>query len=322
MYVELEFIDKQFTSKLRVGTDCSGIEAPIQALRQLKIPFKHIFSSEIDKYCIQSIKANYHPEIIFGDKDGPYPEGDITKRDIADVPDIDLYVCGFPCQPFSTAGKKKGFQDKRGNVFWACLEVIETKKPKYFILENVKGLLGHDKENKKDKYGRTWTVIWNALQDLEGFNVQWKVLNTRDYGIPQNRERVFIVGIREDVDTQFTWPEKLPMKDLRDFVDWEDNNKNNTSDIRKKHIEKEKGKIFTDLSFINWGSASANLYCSCLNTLNAIWCIVKYRYANYKELLWLQGFPIIKKVVSNTQIKKQIGNSMSVNVLVEIIKIL
>ena len=86
---------------LRVGTDCSGIEAPIQALLQLKIPFRHVFSSDIDKYCIQSIKANYNPEIIFGDKDGAFPEGDITKRNIKDVPDIDLYVCGFPCQSFS-----------------------------------------------------------------------------------------------------------------------------------------------------------------------------------------------------------------------------
>ena len=132
----LEFIDEPFYSKLRVGTDCSGIEAPIQALRQLKIPFKHIFSSDIDKYCIQSIKANYDPEIIFGDKDGPYPNGDITTRNIDDVPDIDLYVCGFPCQPFSQAGQRKGFEDKRGNVFWSCLEVIERKQPKYFILEN------------------------------------------------------------------------------------------------------------------------------------------------------------------------------------------
>ena len=193
----LEFIDEPFTSKLRVGTDCSGIEAPIQALRQLKIPFQHVFSSEIDKYCIQSIKANYHPEILFGDPDGPYPNGNITQRDINTVPDIDLYVCGFQCQPFSQAGKRKGFEDKRGNVFWSCLEVIKKKQPKYFILENVKGLLSHDrpKDSKRGEYGKTWKTIWKEIKKMENYDykIQWKVLNTKDYGIPQNRERIFIV---------------------------------------------------------------------------------------------------------------------------------
>ena len=94
---------------LRVGTDCSGIEAPIMALKQLKIPFYHEFSSEIDKHCIASIKANYKPKIIFGD---------IKKRKIKDVPDIDLYVCGFPCQPFSMAGERNGIEDSRGTIFY------------------------------------------------------------------------------------------------------------------------------------------------------------------------------------------------------------
>jgi site-specific DNA-cytosine methylase len=103
---KLEFIDEPFSYKLRVGTDCSGIEAPIQALRQLQIPFNHVFSSDIDKFVIQSIKANYHPGILYGDPDGPYPNGDITKRDVNTIPDIDLYIAGFPCQPFSTAGSR------------------------------------------------------------------------------------------------------------------------------------------------------------------------------------------------------------------------
>ena len=174
---------------LRVGTDCSVIEAPIQALIQLEIPFKHVFSSEIDKYCIQSIKANYNPEILFGDKEGPFPEGDITKRNIEDVPDIDLYICGFPCQPFSTSGKRKGLEDKRGNVFWSCLEVIKARKPKYFIFENVRGILSHDK-------GNTWKVILKELNNLNiyGYTISWETLNTKDFGIPHNRPRVYIVG--------------------------------------------------------------------------------------------------------------------------------
>lgn len=117
---------------IRVGTDCSGIEAPIQALKQLGIPHKHVFSCEIDKYARESILANYKPEILFTD---------MTKRKTKDTPDIDLYVCGFPCQSFSMAGLREGVDDPRGTIFWQCLKVIKHKLPRVFILENVKGLL-------------------------------------------------------------------------------------------------------------------------------------------------------------------------------------
>lgn len=296
---------------LKVGTDCSGIEAPIEALKQLKIPFRHVFSSEIDKYCIQSIKANYNPEIIFGDKNGAFPEGDITKRNIKDVPDIDLYVCGFPCQPFSSAGERKGLDDDRGTVFFSCLEVIKKKQPKYFILENVKGLLSHDK-------GNTFEIIWKNLLKLEkdGYKIKWKILNTRDYGIPQNRERLFIVGCK---NKDFVWPVKKKMKNLKDFVDWKDIIKYDKKTI--KNIPKN--SIFIDLNFFREHDTYPNAYrwSPCLNTQNGLWNVPIHRFANVKERLNLQGFPkTFKKVVSKTQINKQIGNSMSVNVLKEIMK--
>ena len=224
---------------LRVGTDCSGIEAPIQALKKLRIPFRHIFSSEIDKFCIQSIKANYNPDIIFGHKEGLYPNGDITKRLISDVPDIDLYVAGFPCQPFSTAGKRKGFLDNRGNVFFSCLEVIRVKKPTYFILENVRGLLHHNK-------GETWKVIWRELCKLTNYHVEWKVLNTKDYGIPQNRERVFIIGIKSSVPVKFNWPEKIRMNKLENFIDWTDTQRKETKRI---HMEIPPNSLYVELNF-------------------------------------------------------------------------
>jgi DNA (cytosine-5)-methyltransferase 1 len=310
----------RYTKKnpLRVGTDCSGIEAPIQALKQLKIPLKHVFSSEIDKYCIQSIKANYEPDIIFGDKEGPYPEGDITKRDINDVPGIDLYIAGFPCQPFSIAGKRQGFAHKSGNVFWSCLEVIKTKQPKYFILENVRGLLWHDKENKKDKYGRTWNVIWTELQGLEkyGYQVQWKVLNTKDYGIPQNRERVYIVGTRG----QFEWPEKVEMDNIKKYVDWEDNKfRYKTSERLEKYISLLPNNIFIELQHCSFGNNPDPTYSQCLTANTRMWCNPLSRYITCKEMFLLQGMTKFKQVVSNTQMKKQIGNSMSVNVIAAIL---
>lgn len=297
---------------LRVGTDCSGIEAPIQALIQMKIPFNHIFSSDIDKYCIKSIKANYEPKIIFGDKEGLFPEGDISKRNIDDVPDIDLYICGFPCQPFSMAGERKGFTDKRGNVFFSCLEVIEKKQPKYFILENVKGLKTHDK-------GNTWNVVWNSILELQkyGYIVKWKILNTKDYGIPQNRERIYIVGCK---DKNFEWPKEKEMDDLKNYVDYDDKS-NFISKTLNKYKDKlkniPKDSIFINLSFLKYSNfPTSNIICPCLDTHASFYNLNMCRYMNVQENLVLQGFnKNFIKVVPNSQLKKQIGNSMSVNVL-------
>ncbi len=305
---------------LRVGTDCSGIEAPIQALLQLKIPFKHCFSSDIDKYAIQSIKANYTPEIIFGDPDGEYKEGDITKRNIKDVPDIDLYVCGFPCQTFSSAGKREGFDDVRGQVFWGCLKVIKEKEPKIFILENVKGLIWHNK-------GNTFNTILTSLKNLENFCVYWDVLNTKDYGIPQNRARVFIIGIRNDIhDHPFDFPTKIPINKLTDYIDNDDEYIHPIPQcvIKSKMLDKvPSNAVFVDFGFKKHKHPYAGFYTPTINANNRLWCIPLQRYANIKELLSLQGFPKnFKQVVSNTQLKKQIGNSMSVNVLKEIIKMI
>jgi DNA (cytosine-5)-methyltransferase 1 len=114
---------------MNIGTDCSGIEAPIQALSQLNIPFHHKWSCEIDKFARQSIQSNYEPEIMFTD---------ITQRDHSLLPDIDLYVCGFPCQPFSLMGLKRVTEDPRSNIMIQCIETIKSKLPNLFILENVK----------------------------------------------------------------------------------------------------------------------------------------------------------------------------------------
>ena len=298
--------------KLRVGTDCSGIEAPIEALKQLKIPYTHVFSSEIDKYCMESIIANHDPKILFG-YDEEYPEGDITKRDINDVPDIDLYVCGFPCQPFSSAGKRKGSKDKRGNVFWGCYDVITEVQPKYFILENVKGILSSNK-------GKDWDVIEDALEDFRdiGYQVEWNVLNTKDYGIPQNRERLYIVGTK---GKKFDWPKAKKMKSLKTFIDENNILKINIPNFAKNYLKKYDKQIFVDIGFIKTNKyKTADEICPCIIRNNQLWCLPMSRYASIKEILSLQGFNNKKQVVSDTQFKRQIGNSMSVNVIKEIIK--
>lgn len=306
---------------LRIGTDCSGIEAPIQALIQLNIPHKHLWSSDIDKWCIKSIKANYNPERIYGDKDGDYKDGDIRNRNHEELPDIDLYVCGFPCQPFSQAGSGKGLQDKRGNVFFSCIATIRAKKPRYFILENVKGILWNDKRDKKDKYGETWKIIWREIEKLKelGYYVDWKVMNTRDYGIPQNRERVYIVGTMEG---EYEWPEKCEMDKIENYVDWDDTTKSNVSIRHSFYISKlSKYSFFVDLAFCGFREYNnADKYTGTLNTANSLWCNPAKRFANIKELLSLQGFIFLKQAVSTSQIKKQIGNSMSVNVISKIIE--
>lgn len=303
--------------KIKVGTDCSGIDAPIQALLNIGVNFSHIFSSDIDNYCIKSIKANYKPKIIFGDKEGQFPNGDITKRNLKNVPDIDLYICGFPCQPFSLTGKQKGFRDKRSNVFFECIHLIVSKKPKIFILENVKGLVSNNK-------GKTWEIILQELESIEKYyNIYYDILNTRSYGIPQNRERLFIVGIKKNIQTQeFTFPEHVKMKDIKHFIDNTDNSKDNITPTVKNTLDKSpKNAIFVDTCQPKNRYPNSHLWSPTLTTGNGLWCVPKKRHASLKEKIKLQGFPVnFKQVVSNTQFNKQLGNTISVNVLEYLIK--
>lgn len=289
---------------LRVGTDCSGIEAPIQALRQLAIPFKHVWSCEIDDYCEESIKANYYPQKFYKD---------ITKRDVNELPDIDLYVCGFPCQPFSNAGKRKGFDHEKGNIFWRCLDVIKTKKPKYFLLENVRGLTWHDK-------GRTWNVICDALNSLSNYKFIWKVLNTRKFGIPQNRERIYMIGIRKDVKKEFIWPEPSNMRLIQNYVDISVTKKDTVRpDVVKADMLNRipKDAVFVDFSFKKHNYPNSNKYCPTVAADSRLWCVPMGRYATPGERLALQGFQsfFVSDKVSSRQVNKQAGNSMSVNVI-------
>jgi len=297
---------------LRVGTDCSGIEAPIMALRRLRVPHQHEFSSEIDPHCLESLRANYHPKILFGD---------MRARKMGEVPDIDLYVCGFPCQPFSMAGKKEGFNDPRGTLFWSCLSVIRKKKPIMFILENVKGLLTL-------RQGQWFAKMWELLSTSKDYHVEFKVLNTRDYGVPQARKRLFIVGLKKSHMIQkFQWPKEIPASRCRPLQDYMDRSHQEPqpmfpSLVKKGLLEKiPSDSVFVDLSFPQGNLPELGQICPCLNTSANLWNVPYHRMATPKEYLALQGFPTqFKQVVSDRQLKKQVGNSMSVPVVQALLK--
>ena len=162
--------------------------------------FKCVFTSEINKACQEVYETN------FGEK----PFGDITKIDPIDIPDFDVLLGGFPCQPFSISGKKMGFEDTRGTLFFDICQIIDQKQPSVVVLENVKHLVHHDK-------GRTFTVIIKSLMDL-GYNVTHKILNAKDFGLPQNRERIFIIATKNHYFNFAKLEKKKPVI-LRDFLD-------------------------------------------------------------------------------------------------------
>jgi DNA (cytosine-5)-methyltransferase 1 len=146
-------------------------------IEKAKPDWKCVWYCDIDKYAVEIYNSR------FGEK---YEARDIREVDEREIPRHDLLCAGFPCQSFSVAGRRKGFEDRRGNLFFEICRVARAKRPKILFLENVKGLLSHER-------GKTFAVILDSLQEL-GYWIEWQVLNSKDFGVPQNRERVFIVG--------------------------------------------------------------------------------------------------------------------------------
>ena len=145
---------------------------------------KCVFTSEIKEAAIKVLQQNHPEDTIVGD---------ITKVNENDIPDFDYLLAGFPCQAFSAAGKRMGFEDTRGTLFFEVARILRAKQPKGFVLENVEGLVNHDRSNSKDQIGRTLSIILNTLDEL-GYKVSWRVLNAKDFGVPQDRRRIYIVG--------------------------------------------------------------------------------------------------------------------------------
>jgi len=210
---------------IKVGSDFSGVGAFNQALIRLGIDYQEVFACDMDKFARQTFIHNYgEPEY--------YPMN-VYDREIPKE-SLDIYMTSPPCQAFSMAGKRLGKEDARGILFFNSLEFIQVNNPRFFIFENVRGLLSHDKENKKDKIGRTFKE-WidylggksvngiTTMMPIDGavpYHLHYKVLNAKKHGVPQNRERVFLIGIRDDQDNTFTWPaEEELTKRLKDVLE-------------------------------------------------------------------------------------------------------
>lgn len=166
---------------------------------------KCVFSSEWDKYSQQTYFHNF----------GETPMGDITKISSDQIPSHDVLTAGFPCQAFSIAGKRGGFNDTRGTLFFEVARIIKDKQPKAFFLENVKGFANHDK-------GKTLSTILNVLRnDLNYYVPDPQIMNAKDFGVPQNRERIFIVGFRKDIhNNEFSYPKPLgTTKTIKDIIE-------------------------------------------------------------------------------------------------------
>lgn len=158
-----------------------------QAFNERGFETECVLTSEIKPYAVQALKENFEQDNLVGD---------ICQVDAKDIPDFDVLLAGFPCQAFSTAGKGLGFLDTRGTLFFEVERILREKQPYGFILENVEGLVLHDRESNKDKIGRTLKTILASLNNL-GYKVEWRLLECQKFGVPQLRKRIFIVGTKD-----------------------------------------------------------------------------------------------------------------------------
>lgn len=265
-----------------------------------------VFSSEFDEDACKTYEANF----------GEHPAGDITKINARDIPDFDILLAGFPCQAFSIIGKKEGFANETcGTLFFEIERILKEKKPKAFLLENVKNLTAHDG-------GNTFKTIMRHLEAI-GYNVYAKVLNALDYGVPQKRERIIIVGFLENVSFNFPSPLSYDkQKKLNDILEYKVDKKYYVrEEIKQSRLERLKDKNFPKpyISHENMaGSITPHPYSSALRAgASANYILINdERRPTEREMLRLQGFPdTFKIVVSYSKMKKQCGNSVAVPVI-------
>lgn len=350
---------------LRLATVFSGIGAIEHALKRMGVPYELVFACDIDPFVKQSFFANYDVD------ENRWFE---NIQDIDSKPfkgKVDIFVGGSPCQSFSLVGKRKGFKDSRGTLFYDFARLVKEIQPKIFIFENVKGLLSHDS-------GQTWEVIQNTFKEL-GYDFKSQVLNAKDYGMPQHRERLFVVGFKKKTTFEFPKPVelKLHMQDLLEDYPEEKyylGEKGVDFVTSKKNLDKRYTQINGSIALcqkanqqFNWhgdfvlepprkvdekyylskkvadyvmATGTKNFYSKPKTDLkiarpllasmhkmhragvdNYVTKGSKIRKLTPRECLRLMGFDdTFKIVVSDTQAYRQAGNSIVVNVLMNVLK--
>lgn len=300
---------------------CAGIGGGRLGLENIGL--KCVGFSEIDK------SASLTYSLLFGDSEKNY--GDLMAVDPNKLPYFDLMIAGFPCQSFSIVGRRKGLADPRGTIIYGLIKVLKARRIKYFLFENVKGLVNHDK-------GQTFATILEELNKA-GYMVEWRVLNSLDYGVPQMRERVYLVGVRHDLvqtGREFSWPTKVKTPELdlylidtenrelrfqtdRTFNKFLDNKYNNGKYNVSSFLEE-------DYLVIDTRQSDLRLYRGCVPTLRSGRHGILYvknrtirRMSGYESLL-LQGFSPkmglkLKNQVAETRLLSQAGNAMTVPVI-------
>jgi DNA (cytosine-5)-methyltransferase 1 len=280
-----------------------------QVFSKYGLPSNCVFSSDIDPYAREAYKANF----------GEYPSGDITQVNENDIPDHDILFAGFPCQPFSIIGNGKGFDDTRGTLFFDIARILAAKRPKAFILENVKRLIGHNN-------GKTLKKILHVLRDELGYTVYYKSLNALDYGLPQKRERVIIVGFYQPMVFQFPSKQKN-FTPLSEILEKEVDKKYYASDyIREKRWTEHTPEVSPSIWHENKAGHISSYPFSCALRAGASYnylLVNGERRLTPREMLRLQGFPDTFKIaVTESQTRKQAGNAVPVNIVSAVFELL
>ncbi|MFW6026894.1 MAG: DNA cytosine methyltransferase [Candidatus Woesearchaeota archaeon] len=281
---------------------CGGLD-----LGFIKAGFNIIWANDYDKFAVQTYKEKIGNHMV-----GPK---DIRKIDKSEIPDHKLLIAGFPCQPFSMMGKEKGFDDERGTYFFQIEEILQKKDTEIIVLENVRTLKTHNS-------GKTFDKMKNILRDKLNYHITYKVLNSADYGVPQNRRRVFVIGFKDEkLLENFEWPKKVKLnKTLQDILEKNVDDKYFLSEKIKKTILATGTKNYyaepeTDLEV-------ARPLCATMHKMhrasqdNYVTQKGKLRRLTPAECSRLQGFPenFEDPVVSDTQAYRQFGNAVTVNV--------